>query len=174
MNERAQDTWVHVGTLGKTFGLKGEVVVHYTGETPDRFRPGSVVHIVTAEGRVPARIASMREMPAKLVVAFEGRASVDEIRPWVGCALEVRASELPPLEAGSYYHYELLGLEVYSAGGELLGRIEEILETGGNDIFCVRKEGREILVPAIDDAIDSIDPAAGRVVLKDMKGLIAP
>jgi len=174
MPERDEDTWVCVGRVGKPFGLKGEVVVHYTGETPERFRSGAVVHVVTAGGRVEARVSGVRPMPKKLVVAFEGRADVEAIRPWVGCELEVRASELPVLEEGSYYHYQLVGLRVYAADGSLVGVIAEILSTGSNDVFCVRRDGREVLVPAIDDAIASIDPAAGRVVLKDLKGLITP
>jgi len=174
MPAHAEDRWVRIGRVGRPFGLKGEVVIHYTGETPDRFQPGRTVQVLTREGRIPAKIATMRPMPGKLVVSFEGRADVDQVRPWVNCPLEVRASELPELEEGSYYHYQLLGIEVYAADGRRLGVVEEILTTAGNDIYCVRDGERELLIPAIADAIESLDPAAGRMVLKDLKGLLEP
>ncbi|MFH1144854.1 MAG: ribosome maturation factor RimM [Candidatus Eisenbacteria bacterium] len=174
MVERAEETWVQIGRVGKPFGLKGEVVIHYTGETPERFRPGAVVQVVTPDGRVDARVATTRPMPAKFVVSFEGRPDVDRIRPWVGCEIQIRASELPPLEEGSYYHFQLLGLEVVDADGRRLGVLAEILETGGNDIYRVCGEQGEILVPAIEDAIASIDVAAGRITLRDLKGLVEP
>jgi len=174
MRARAEDTWVRIGRVGKPFGLKGEVVIHYSGESPDRFRPGRTVQVVTREGRVPARIATMRPLPGKLVVSFEDRADIERVRPWVNCPLEIQASELPALEEGSFYHFQLLGLEVFAADGRRLGVIEEILTTAGNDIYVVRDGTREFLVPAIRDAIASIDPEAGRVVLKDLKGLLEP
>lgn len=167
-------SWVRVGRIGKTFGLKGEVVIHYFADAPDRFAAGARVHVVTPEGRVETTVARSRAMTGKFVAAFEGREAIDAVQPWVGCFVEVPASELPPLPEGTYYQFQLVGLEVLGVGGERLGRIEEVLGTGGNDVLVVRGGRREILVPVIEDAIASIDPAAGRVVLKDLGGLIEP
>ena len=174
MAERDAESWVRVGRVGKTFGLKGEVVIHPTGEDPQRFRPGAVLRVVTPEGAVTATVATLREMPGKLVASFEGRDDIEAIRPWVGCELEVRTADLPALEEGSYYHFQLLGLEVYGPDGRRLGVLEEILTGGGNDVYCVRGDGPEILVPAVREAIESIDVKRRRLVLKDMKGLITP
>jgi 16S rRNA processing protein RimM len=173
-SERSGEDWIAVGRLGKTFGLHGEIVVHRLTDSDETFRPGKEFVLASRRERREVCIAALRELPTKLVVRFEGLDSVEDIQPWVGSTLEVRARELPELEEGSYYHFQLIGLEVYAADGRLLGTLEEILETAGNDVFCVRDGRREILVPAIRDAIASIDPQAGRVVLKDMEGLIEP
>ena len=172
--EHCAEDWIAVGRLGKTFGLHGEVVVHRLTDSDELFRPGRDLVLASRRERRSVRVAARRELPTKLVVRFEGLEDVDDIQPWVGSTVEVRARELPKLEEGSYYHFQLIGLEVFAADGRSLGRLAEILETAGNDVFCVRDGRREILVPVIRDAIASIDLAAGRVVLKDLKGLIQP
>jgi 16S rRNA processing protein RimM len=169
-----ENRWVRVGRIGKPFGLKGEVVVHHYADAPDRFAAGARVFVILPEGRVEARVAQGRQFATKYVARFEGRDSVDAIRPWVGCEAEVRASELPPLEEGQFYHYQLLGLAVHRADGTRVGTIAQILGTGGNDVLRVCEGDREVLIPVIDDAIDRIDVAAGRVVLKDLEGLFEP
>lgn len=172
--EAAGETWVKVGRIGKPFGLKGEVVVHYYAEGPERFTPGAQVFVAAPEGRVSARIAHSRQLAAKFVAAFEGRENVDTVRDWVGCFVEMKAKDLPPLPEGRFYQYELLGLQVYAADGSFVGELMEILGTGGNDVFRVCRDRREFLIPAIDDAIARIDLTQGRLVLKDLEGLIEP
>ena len=169
-----QDRWVCVGRIGKPFGLKGDVVVHHYADAPDRFAAGARVFVMLPEGRAEARVAQGRRFPTKYVARFEGRDSVEAIRPWVGREVEIRASELPPLEDGQFYHYQLLGLSVHGADGTRVGEVAQVLGTGGNDVLRVCEGDREILIPVIDDAIDRIDIAAGRVVLKDLQGLIEP
>ncbi|MBM3318581.1 MAG: 16S rRNA processing protein RimM [Candidatus Eisenbacteria bacterium] len=168
------DTWVRVGRIGKPFGLKGEIVVHYYADAPDRFAAGARVFVLTPAGRVEATVADSRAMVGKFVARFVGRESVEAVKPWAGCHVEVPAAALPPPQEGSYYEYQLLGLRVYGADGECVGRIREVMATGGNDVFVVHGDGREFLIPVIDDAIALIDLEAGRVVLKDLEGLIAP
>lgn len=174
MPDPSNETWVQVGKVGKTFGLKGEVVIHYFADTPERFAPDYRVFIVTSNGRVAARVASSRQLSKKFVASFRGRSRIEDVEEWVGCPVEVPTRDLPRLEEGRYYHYQLIGLRVYTDGGRFVGVLEEILDTPGNDVYCVRHEDREILVPAIDDAIAQVDLAAGTMTLKDLEGMIEP
>jgi 16S rRNA processing protein RimM len=174
MQRQGDEQWVRVGRIGRPFGLKGEVVIHYTGETPARFAAGETVYVVTPEGRVEVRIASSRALAKKFVAVFAGRESVEAAKAWVNCPVEVRTRDLPPLEEGRYYHFQLIGLKVYAADGRYLGVLEEVWTTGGNDVYCVRDGGREVLVPAIDDAVAGIDLERGRMDLKNLEGMIEP
>lgn len=150
------------------------MVVHYYGDTPARFVPGTRVFIREREGRVAAIVATAREMPQKFVASFEGRGSVEAVSPWVGCEVEVPAQDLPALEEGRYYHFQLIGLRVHAADGRCVGVLEEILGTGANDVYCVRDGRREVLIPAGGDAIQAIDLVARTMTLRDLKGLIDP
>ena len=71
--------------------------------------------------------------------------------------LTVPPEELEPLPSGSYYHYQLIGLEVHDETGSRLGTIVEVIFTGANDVYVVRDGKRETLVPALVDVIVSVD-----------------
>jgi len=168
------EVWVDIGEIGKTHGLRGEVSLHLFCDDPDQFRPKSEVFLLYRGKRSPLVIASIRKMAKKLVVRFEGYDQIDDIKPLVGSTLQVKAEALPALGEDENYHFELIGLKVYQANGEYLGILREILSTAGNDVYCVRHQGRETLIPAIKDVIESVDLATGRMTLKDMEGLIEP
>ena len=72
---------------------------------------------------------------------------------------------MPPLPPGRYYYYQLFGLEVVDAAGVVLGRVEAILETGSNDVYCVGKGREEILIPAVPDFVAKVDLATKRILL---------
>jgi len=93
----------------------------------------------------------------------------------VGQPIEIHRSQLQPLPQGQYYHFQLIGLEVETTGGEPLGNITEILTTESgdvNDIYVVNGNRGEILIPAIEDVVKSIDPDKGRIVIEPIEGLL--
>lgn len=85
--------------------------------------------------------------------------------------LQVAIEEALPLDEGEFFYYQLLGLQVETATGEVLGELHEILQTGANDVFVVQGPGGELLLPDIPDVILDIDPAAGRIVVQIPAGL---
>ena len=80
--------------------------------------------------------------------------------------------EAMPLEQDEYYEHQIAGLAVWTAGGEYLGTVHEVISTGSNDVYLVRGEGREILIPAIEDVVLEINLAQGRLVVELMEGLV--
>jgi 16S rRNA processing protein RimM len=85
--------------------------------------------------------------------------------------LQVPIQEALPLEEGEFFHYQLIGLQVETAAGEVLGDLHEILQTGANDVWVVRGPAGELLLPDIPDVILDIDPEAGRIVVQIPPGL---
>jgi len=90
----------------------------------------------------------------------------------VGRTLLVESSRLPELPEGQYYHYQILGLSVVDSRGNALGTIEEVLETGSNDVYVARAGDREILIPATDEVIAEIDLSVRRMTINVLPGLI--
>lgn len=102
-----------------------------------------------------------------LAVLFKNFTTVEDAEKLRGLELFVYEDSLPPLKEGNYYHYQLLGLEVQNLDGEKLGRINEVINTNGNDVYVVKsKDGTEILVPAIVDAVKSVD-IEGKIITVD-------
>ena len=78
-----------------------------------------------------------------------------------GKTLTVPASELPGLDDGTFFYFDIIDMAVHTTSGENLGRIEEILSSGGNDVYIVRGAGKEVLIPAARDYINEVDVERG-------------
>jgi len=83
----------------------------------------------------------------------------------------VPESEGIPLEEGEFYLYRLDNLAVITDTGEYLGRIVEILETKAHDVFVVKGDGGELLLPDTDEVVKSIDLDAGQMIVHLLSGL---
>ena len=105
-------------------------------------------------------------------VRFAGIDTVDAAEALRGVRLSVAPEMLPPLPPGTYYHYQVLGLVVVDAEGVPLGRVESILSTGANDVYCVGSGAEEILIAAVPEMIDRVDIEAGRICLTVAKSAL--
>ncbi len=82
------------------------------------------------------------------------------------------AGDLPPPAENEFYYRDVMGCEVFLTDGRRIGAIEDIIATGANDVFVVRDEGKEVLVPVIEDVVKEIDVAARRVIIEAIPGLL--
>lgn len=156
------DGFVAVGRVLAPFGLKGELKVQSLTENPRRFAPKSKLFA----GQQPVTVAASREAGGHLYVTFKGHADRASAERFRHALLQVREADLPPLPEGEYYRFQLLGLDVYDRAGQRLGSLAEIIETGANDVYRVHPdEGPDMLIPALDDVIVSIDLPSKRMVV---------
>lgn len=165
---------VTVGRIATVHGIRGELVVDSFTDFPERLAPGSVLLLESPRGEVePRRILSSRPHQGRLLVRLEGvpdRSAAELLR---GGRLCVRESELPDLPPGRVWRHDLPGMEVVSESGEVLGRVRELLETGGgNLVLAVDGPAGEILLPFVEPVIRQIDPAGRRIVASPPAGLI--
>jgi 16S rRNA processing protein RimM len=113
----------------------------------------------------PVTVAASREAAGHLYVRLKGfpdRTSVEKFRQ---ALLQVPESDLPPLPEGEYYRFQLVGLTVVDREGQVLGTLDEVIETGANDVYRVRTpDGADVLLPALADVIVSVDLDAQRMV----------
>jgi len=154
--------FVAVGRVLGPFGLKGELKVQSLTDNDARFAPKSKLQ---ADAQ-PVTVEKSRSAAGHLYLTLKGfhdRSSVDGFR---GALLQVPESDLPALEEGEHYRFQLIGLTVVTRDGAPLGALEEIIETGANDVYRVRgAEGSDVLLPALRDVIIEIDLEARRMVV---------
>jgi len=87
--------------------------------------------------------------------------------------VEIEHNQDKSLPEGQYYHDQLIGLQVRTVQGELLGNITEILTGKSNDNYIVQGTRGEILIPAIQDVVKSIDLEQGCITIEPMEGLLS-
>jgi 16S rRNA processing protein RimM len=141
------------------------VAVELLTEVPERFAPGSTLQ---AEDGSSLTVESARPHQSRMLVTFEGvadRTAADALR---GAYLFVPEESLPELPEGRYWPHQLEGCEVVDEDGRVLGRLAEVLAgpEGGNDVWAVDGEDGRRLVPAVRDAVVSVDIEARRVIVR--------
>ena len=92
-------------------------------------------------------------------------------RDLVGESVTVSQVSAPGLPDGQYFHFQLIGMRVLTEDGEYLGQVQEILETGSNDVYVVSGESGELLIPALVDVIREVQVAEGLMVVRLLEGL---
>jgi len=164
--------YVIVGRVGRPHGIRGAVHVVPDTDFPERLMSLTEAVLLKEGQPTPVRVQSVRAHRRGLVVTLAGIGSVDEARMWQGAALAVPRAQAAPLPRGRHYVFEVLGLRVQTEAGEDLGIVAQILRTGGNDVYVVRGAGRDYLIPAISSVVVAIEPAAGRVIIRPLAGLL--
>ena len=163
--------YIAIGYILAPWGNKGKLKVKVATDFPQHFAPSSKVYI----NHQPMTIDSTEWHEGKAIIKLDTIDSVEDGQGLVGQPIEIHRSQLQPLPQGQYYHFQLIGLEVETTGGEPLGNITEILTTESgdvNDIYVVNGNRGEILIPAIEDVVKSIDPDKGRMVIEPIEGLL--
>jgi len=160
-----------VGMFLHPHGLKGELLMEVMTDFPERLVPG--VTIFAGNTYQPLRIRSRRQHKNSLLLAFDDFHDREAVGVFRNQWAYVSTSDRPTLPDGEYYHHQLLGLRVVSDDGSVLGNIVKILETGANDVYVVRKpDGKEILLPAINQVILEINLEKGEMIVHLLVGLI--
>ena len=154
---------VLVGQIVGAFGIQGAVKVVPLTDFEDRFAPGSGL-VLDGERR---RVEWSRPHTPALVVKLSGLDTRTVAEMLRGRYLEVSDEEVHQLPPGTWYHHELVGLEVATAGGQDLGRLVQVLERPANDVWVAQRDGVEQLIPATHDAVLEVDMGSGRVVVAD-------
>lgn len=161
---------IAVGKVKGPVGLKGSIKVRmYTAG----LRSLGLVLRVSVKGHDIERTFDVEDLSLKGATArlkLKGVDSVEDAQGLKGLELLIDATSLPKLEQGEYYHYELIGMEVYSLG-RFIGIIDSIFETGSNDVYCVKRDGREYLIPAVDSVVKKIDKERKRMEIELIDGL---
>jgi 16S rRNA processing protein RimM len=154
-----------IGHILAPWGIHGEVKVEVVTDFPERFAPGKLVYL----NGYPLEIEKCRPHKQHLLVKLATIDSVEAAEKLRGQDLTIPRSELNPLPEGQYYAFQLIGLNVVTTKGKRLGQITDIMFTAGNDVYIV--EG-EILIPAIEDVVKSIDLKKGRMLIEAIEGLL--
>lgn len=167
----SEPVFVLVGILRRPHGLKGEALVTIETDFPERLKKG--VKLYLGEEHTPITVRSQRNINEGLLLAFEElpeRESLENIR---NMPLFSRIEDSPTLPAGKFYRHQLMGMDVFTEDNQTLGKIVQVLDTTANDVYVVQpNEGKEILLPAIQDVIQTIDLDNKRMTVHLLPGLL--
>jgi 16S rRNA processing protein RimM len=153
-----------VGKLRKPHGLGGEWYMEVITDFLERLKKGKVVYL--GNEKLPITIKTIRGHVNRLLVTFNEDLSSFEELGLRNQLIYVKTSELAALPAGFYYQHQIIGMEVQDEKHNSIGRIDEIIETGANDVYVIHSGKKEILFPAIKSVVINVDPIKKVMVVK--------
>ncbi len=164
-----------VGLITGVHGLRGEVRVEPHTDFPERFKPGLI--LAMGSQRQEVEISSSRPHKGLMLIRFVGVNQRSEAEALRGNWLFVSESDAMALDEGIYWIHDLIGLTVQSTSGEHYGTLTDVLSTGANDVYIVRTQapfnkGKDLLIPAIADVVQSVDLDAGLMSIDLPSGLV--
>ena len=164
---------LEIGQIVNTFGIKGMVKVKPFTDDIRRFDELKTVYVEKNSHQTEYEIEEVKYHKDMVLIKFKGIDKVEQAEMLRNSYLTVSRESVEKLEEGRYYIVDLLGLEVYTDEQILLGTLEDIFNTGSNDIYVVKdKQGKQILLPAIQDVIKQIDIENKKIIVHLLPGLI--
>ena len=164
--------YLRVGVITTTHGLRGEVKVFPTTD-PERFETLPYVLVETLQGMRRLEVTGWRFFKNLVILKFAGIDSINDIEKYKGHDLWIAREDAQELQEGEYYIGDLIGMEVCLEDGKRFGTVRDVMETGANDVYeVVTEDGREVLIPAIEDCILDVDLENNRMTIHLLKGLL--
>jgi 16S rRNA processing protein RimM len=162
-----------VGTVVKAIGIAGEVVVQPMTDFPARFRKLHSLWLgpdssSVSEARIEKAVVSPRGIRLKLK-GIDDRNAAESIRGKILFVDEAHRAKLPE---GEYFVHDVLGLAVREESGTDLGTIADVLRYPASDVYVVRGERGEILIPAVKEFVQSVDLPARTMTVRLIEGMM--
>ena len=161
-----------VGVITSTHGIRGEVKVFPTTDDDKRFKKLKNVILDNGKEKIDMEIATVRFFKNMVILKFKGIDDINDVEKYKKAELYVTRENAVPLKKDEYFIADLIGVEVTSDEGEALGVIDDVLQTGANDVYVIKKAGcQDLLVPAIKACIKEVDIENQKMIVHLLAGL---
>ncbi len=161
-----------IGRVVKPHGVKGKMKVKYFGDDLHRFSFYREVFIEGEKGMPePYEVLEAIPQPPRLILRLKGVEKIEEVELLMGKEIFIKKEAFPALGEREYYWMDILGMKVETEEGKKIGKVKEIFPTGANDVYVIEGKRGEILLPATEEVILSVDLPRGVMRVACLEGL---
>lgn len=165
--------YVVIGQVRRPHGVRGTLRVAPMTEDPHRYRRLEQVYLSRGDDqRTLFAIEKVEIAHEAILLTLQGIDSRDRAEEWRQAWVEIPGEQILPLEEGQHYLFEIVGLQVQSEDGENLGTVVDILRNPAHDVYVVKQDDREFMVPAVPEFIRQIDSESGIMIIHLVDGLL--
>jgi 16S rRNA processing protein RimM len=163
------ESFLAIGRITAPFGREGEVKVIPMTDRIERFLDLEYVFIHREERRT---VENVRIHGKNVLLKMSQVGDRGEAERYRDALLYVDRESAAPLGEGAYYYGDLNGCTVVTSSGDPLGVVYDIQNAGSSDVYFVRGERGELLIPAVGEIVREIDIEGRRIVIEPMEGLL--
>jgi len=165
--------YITVGKITTPHGVKGAVKVIPHTDFPERF--SAKRHYLLVKDNLKREVIAWMVGRGKreFIIKIDGIDTPEEASEYRNALLQVPQEEVWPLPEGHFYHFQIIGLQVQTEEGTILGTVVDILETGSNDVYVIKNEqGKEFLIPALKEVVKGIHLEKGLMLVRPLPGML--
>ena len=165
--------YFEIGQIVNTFGIKGELkVVPFTDDI-ERFEELKSIYIVKNKQLIEYEIEQIKYHKNMIILKLKNVEDMNTAEKLKGCYIQIHRKNARKLPEGTYFIADIIGSQVITDEGKILGIVDDIYNTGAKDIFVVKDEmGKQILLPYIEEVILNIDVEKQIVTVHLLEGLV--
>ena len=165
------EDYLMVGVIANTHGVRGEVKVYPTTDDVNRFK--KLKEIYMGDEKAPLHIQSVKFQKNMVILGFKEFTTLNEVEGLRNKELFVDRAHAVKLQKDEYFISDLIGMEVVTDEGKTLGEVQDVLQTGANDVYVVKTtDGKEVLLPAIKECVLKVDMNERVMSVHIMEGLL--
>jgi len=164
--------YIQIGKIINTHGHKGVLKVYPLTDDAARFFELEKFYVKLQDNYRAFTVKAVQLHKNMVLLTCAEIPDMNTAEKLKGQYLEIPQRELKPLSAGSFYIFQLIGLDVYE-GDQYLGKLCEVLQPGSNDVFVVKTpESKELYLPALKSVVREVDFNGNRMQVKIPPGLL--
>ena len=167
------EDFLQIGVISSTHGIKGEVKVFPTTDDVNRFQKLKEMYLDTGKEKITLHPESVKFFKQFVILKFKEYNNINDVEQFRQKSLWVDRQNAIKLQKDEYFIADLIGMKVITDEDETLGVLKDVLQTGANDVYVVKKnDSKEVLLPAIKECVLKVDVEAGEVLVHMMPGLL--
>ena len=165
--------YFEIGQIVNTFGVKGFVKVKPFTDDIEQFERLKTILVEKNKTTTEMKIEEVKYHKNMILLKLEGIEDMTMAEKYKGSYIKIHRKNARELEEGEYFIADIIGSDVYTDTGDYLGKVDDIYNSGAQDIYVVKDElGKQVLLPSIKEVILDIDVKNQKVTVHILKGLI--
>lgn len=153
--------------------MKGKLKALPLSDSIHFLKPDSAVLLLTSEGvQEIKKINSIKKHNKYFIISFYEVPDMASAAKYRDSTINIKKDLLKCSKEDEYFYDQIIGLSVYTTEGNIIGKVVDIFETGSNDVYVVKNNDKEYLIPAIKDVVKKIEPDANRIIIKVLDGML--
>ncbi len=165
--------FLEIGQIVNSYGIKGFFKVVPFTDNITRFDDLKNIYIEKNKKLEKKEIEEVKYHKNLVLLKIKGIDDINDTEQYKNCYLKIDRKNAAKLPEDFYFITDIIGIEVFTEDGELLGNVIDVFPTGSNDVYVVKDElGKQILLPAIGDVVKKVDIISKKMTVKLIAGLI--
>lgn len=164
---------INIGKIINTHGIRGELKIYPLTDDLTRFEKLSWVYIQTEKDTVKYNIDTIRYFKNIIILKFKEFDNINDVLNLKNTYIQIDRENAVKLPKDRFFLFDLIGMKVFESTGNYLGELYDVLQTGSNDVYIIKREGnKDLLIPALKKVVKEVDIENKIMKVELLEGLL--